>query len=53
MDDVSDYYNMEAFKESHPLQRIEKDMIVAEVQNFFFLLRRGFVYAFSPVLSGN
>jgi hypothetical protein len=29
MDDVSDYYNLEAFKESHPLQRIEKEMIVA------------------------
>jgi hypothetical protein len=35
------------------LQRIEREMIVAEVQNFFFLLRRGFSYAFSAVINGN
>jgi len=47
MEEISDYYNQEAFKESHKLQKIDSGSIEAEVKNFFFLLRRGFNYAYS------
>lgn len=34
------------------MQKIESDSIDVEIKNFFFLLRRGFSYAYSPILNG-
>jgi hypothetical protein len=52
MEEIAQYYNEQAFKESHRLQRIETGSIEAEIKNFFFLLRRGFHFAYSESLAG-
>lgn len=53
MDEISDYYNNEAFKDVHKLVKIEAELIETEIKNMFFLLKRGFNFAFAAVLNGN
>ena len=47
LDEISDYYNEEAFKETQKMVKVESESIDTEIKNMFFLLKRGFNYAFS------
>jgi hypothetical protein len=48
MDEISDFYNEQVFKESHKIVKLAgENSGDSEIKNFFFLLERGFHNAFN------
>ncbi len=48
MDEISDFYNEQVFKESHQIVKLgNQNSGESEIKNFFFLLERGFCNAFN------